>query len=264
MDGSRIILAAHRGEKKHHPENTMVAFKEAHRLGIEMIETDIRMTADGELVIMHDRSGLRTCGVDCIINDMTLEEVKKLDAGSTFDPKFAGEAVPTVREFLEWIAPTGMMVNWELKDYPCDVGDERAFECIDKLIAMIREFDMVKRSMLNSFSDRVLEHAVKQIGHEILIHGQGINKARRSKDDPEMDEVDLFDWCCVYPQEAGHLAIDYPEDFDYCLDHSILPCILLPDTIENYKRCIELGVRMFTTNDCEAADKVLRELGERE
>lgn len=263
MDGSRVILAAHRGEKKYHPENTMPAFKAAYEAGVEMIETDIRMTRDGELIVMHDRSALRTCGVDCILNDMTLEEVRKLDAGCVFSEEFRGTPVPTVREFLEWIAPTGMMVNWELKDYPCDVGDERAFECIDKLIALIREFDMVKRSMLNSFSDRVLEHAVKQIGHEILIHGQGINKARRSKDEPEMDEVDLFDWCCVYPQEEGHLAIDYPEDFDYCLDHSILPCILLPDTVENYKKCIDLGVRMFTSNDIATADAVLRELGER-
>ena len=263
MDGSRIILAAHRGEKKHHPENTMVAFKEAHRLGIEMIETDIRMTRDGELVIMHDRSALRTCGEDCIINDMTLEEVKKLDAGATFDEKFKGEQVPTVREFLEWIAPTGMMVNWELKDYPCDVGDERAFECIDKLIAMIREFDMVKRSMLNSFSDRVLEHAVQQIGHEILIHGQGIYNARRSKDDPDTDEADLFDWCCVYPKAQGESVLDNPEGFDYCLDHSILPCILLPDTVENYQKAIDLGVRMFTSNDIETADALLRALKRR-
>ena len=259
----RIILAAHRGDRKHFPENTMPAFEAALRMGADMIETDVHMTRDGELIIMHDRSALRTCGEDVIINDMTLEEVKRLDAGATFDAKFAGTQVPTVREFLEWIAPTGMMVNWELKDYPCDVGEERAFECADKLINLIIEFKMEKKSMLNSFSSRVLEHCVNRMGHEILIHGQGIYNARRSKDDPDTDEADLFDWCCVYPKAQGESALDNPEGFDYCLDHSILPCILLPDTVENYQKAIDLGVRMFTSNDIATADKVLRELGER-
>ena len=91
MDGSRVILAAHRGEKKYHPENTMPAFKAAYEAGVEMIETDIRMTRDGELIVMHDRSALRTCGVDCILNDMTLEEVRKLDAGCVFSEEFRGK-----------------------------------------------------------------------------------------------------------------------------------------------------------------------------
>ena len=263
MDGSRILLAAHRGEKKYHPENTMPAFIAAHEAGMDMIETDLRMTADGELIIMHDRSALRTCGEDKILNDMTLEEVKQLDAGATFDPKFAGTQVPTVREFIEWIAPTGMLVNWELKDYPCDVGEEKAFECADKLVALIREFGMEKKSMMNSFSSRVLEHIHTKYNHEFLIHGQGIYKCRRSKDDPEIPEEEFFDWCCCYPEEAGQSVLDYPDSFKFCDEHGILTCLLLPDDVKHYQKALDLGCKMFTSNDIAAADAVMRQLGVR-
>ena len=79
MNGSRIILAAHRGDRFNYPENTMPAFESAVSLGVDMIETDVRMSKDGELVLMHDRSTLRTTGVDKNIDEMLLSEIKKLD-----------------------------------------------------------------------------------------------------------------------------------------------------------------------------------------
>ena len=64
MDGTRIILAAHRGDKKRYPENTLPAFEAALRFGVDMIETDVHMTRDGHLIIMHDRNLKRTAGYD--------------------------------------------------------------------------------------------------------------------------------------------------------------------------------------------------------
>jgi len=263
MDGKRIILAAHKGDNKNHPENTMAAFRAALDAGVDMIETDIRTTRDGVLVLMHDRTALRTAGVDREISEMTLEEVKQLDAGATFSPAFAGEKVPTVREFMEWIKPTNLMINWELKDFPKNVGDERAFESADKLVAMIREFGLEKRSMLNSFSDRVLEHLYHTVGHEFPLHGEGIYKCKRTLDDAQVAEEELFDWSCMYPEEEGKLCIDYKENFDYCLEHGVIPCVCIPDTLENYKKAIEYGCKMFTSNDIYEGDKVLRQLGVR-
>lgn len=263
MDGSSVILAAHRGEKKHHPENTMPAFIAAYEAGADMIETDIRMTRDGELILMHDASALRTCGVDAKLNDMTLDDVRQLDAGAVFDERFRGTRVPTVREFLRWVESTGMMVNWELKDYPCDVGEVRAFACADQLIGLIRECRMEKRSMLNSFSNRVLEYCFQKAGHDMPLHGQGIFNCRRSKDEAAIPETELFDWCCLYPKASGESVLNNPEAFDFCRDHGILPCIVLPDTMEAYRTALEWGVRMFTSNDILSADQVLRKLGVR-
>lgn len=259
----KIILAAHRGDRKNYPENTMAAFRAAADFGVDMIETDLHMTADGELVIMHDRSALRTAGVDRNLDEMTLAEVKALDAGALFGPQFAGERVPTVREFLAFVRETPLTVNWELKDYPDLVGDAHAFAAADRLTELIEEYGMEDRSMLNSFSDRVLEHIAGRVGHRFPIHGQGIYRCRCTNDEPMLPEEELFDWCCMYPETEDGNPVDFPDSFRYCTERGIRPCVCIPDTEENYRKALELGCRMFTSNDIYAADAVLRRLGVR-
>lgn len=263
MNGNRVILAAHRGEKKYHPENTMPAFKAALAAGVDMIETDIHMTADGELIIMHDRSAKRTAGVERFVTDMTLAEVKALDAGSWMGEEFRGTRVLTVREFLEWIRPTNLLVNWELKDYPGEVGEEIAFGCADKLVASIREYGMERRSMVNSFSNRVMEHICRRWGHEFPIHGQGILHCRRTKDEAEMAEEELFDWCCLYPNEAGKSPVEFKENFDHCFENGVIPCVCIPDREDTYRLALEYGCKMFTSNDIYTGAEVLKTLGAR-
>ncbi len=265
MDRHRILLAAHRGDRKNCPENTLPAFKAALRLGCDMIETDLHMTADGELILMHDRNTRRTTGVDAFITDMTLAEIRTLDAGSLFSSAFAGERVPTVRELMELIQDTDMMVNWELKDYPGEVGEEHAFTCADQLIALIEEYGLGYRSMLNSFSDRVLEHICLTHGHRYPLHGQGIHHCPRTVDHAAMLEEKLYDWCCMYANDrtGGFNCLSSLENFAYCIDRGIKPCVCIPDNEENYRIAIQNGCRMFTSNDIYAGDAVLRSLGER-
>lgn len=258
-----VILAAHRGDKKRYPENTMPAFLAAIRAGVDMIETDIHMTADGVLVLIHDTSTLRTTGREGNINDMTLDEVRLLDAGACFSPEFTGTRIPTIEEFIELIKPYGIRVNWELKDYPSVVGDERAFSTADRLVAIIREHGLAERSMINAFSDRLLEYIHTKYKGEFCMHGQGIGACARSKDEPTIPREQIYDWCCLYPNERGGAPIDNPENFAYCTEHGILPCVCVPDEMDNYKRYIDLGCRMFTSNDIYEADKILRALGVR-
>ena len=263
MDGTRVILAAHRGDRKFFPENTMPAFEAANRAGVDMIETDIRMTADGELIIIHDRSGLRTTGVDRSVNEMTLAEVKELDAGHLFSEEFIGTRIPTVREFLEWVSKTKLLVNWELKDYPSEVGEERAFACVDQLIAMIEEYGMEKRSMVNSFSNRVLKYIWQRQGHRFPIHGQGIYHCLRHTEQEDVSDTELFDWCCLWSNERTGRPLDNPENFEYCLQNGVIPCLCIPDIAENYEKALQLGCKMFTSNDIHTADQILRSLGVR-
>ena len=256
MDGKRVILAAHRGDRAGCPENTMAAFRSALEFGCDMIETDIRMTKDGELVLIHDRSTLRTTGVDLMVDELTLEELQALDAGN-------GERVPTVREFCELIKDTDMLVNWEFKIYPADFSDEYAFGVVDKMLDIVEEFGLEKRSMMNSFSARVIEYICKKAPGKFPIHGQGIGICRRSKDEAEMPEEEMFDWCCLYGIEKGQIALECPEVFDLCNKNGIIPCICITDDYDNYKLAIELGCKMFTTNDMVKADEILRALGVR-
>lgn len=94
------IPVAHRGLLRHAPENTLPAFAACLELGIGF-ELDVRTTKDGHLVVLHDDSVVRTTnGPNRSIRDLTLEEVRQLDAGSWFDQAFAGVRVPTLEETL--------------------------------------------------------------------------------------------------------------------------------------------------------------------
>ena len=261
--GGKIILAAHRGDRLKYPENTMPAFLSAYRNGVDMIETDVHMTRDGELVILHDRNAKRTAEMDRNVDEMTLAEVRELDAGAWFGKDFVGTRIPTAVEFLEWVRDTNLTVNWELKDYPHQVGDAHAFAAADRLIALIEEYGMGERSMLNSFSARVLEHIKNTVGDRYPLHGQGIDRAPKSVDQAETAHERLFNWVCLYGEERGHLPIEYEAGFSYCRSHGLIPCVCIPDTKEAYAKAIAMGSRMFTSNNIYEADRILRELGVR-
>jgi len=97
------LVVAHRGLLRHAPENTLANFRACLelRLGFEF---DVEKTKDGHLVCIHDDTVDRTTDGSGKVSDMTLDEIRKFDAGTWFDSKFAGEQVPTVEEVLELVA----------------------------------------------------------------------------------------------------------------------------------------------------------------
>ena len=94
-------VIAHRGASAYAPENTLAAFQLAIDQGADWFELDCYLSKDGEVIVIHDPTVDRTTDGTGAIADMTLEELKQLDAGSWFDPKFAGERLPTLDESLE-------------------------------------------------------------------------------------------------------------------------------------------------------------------
>ncbi|MDX1364711.1 MAG: glycerophosphodiester phosphodiesterase family protein [Arenibacter latericius] len=110
-------ICAHRGASETHPENTLAAFEEAIRLGAQMIEFDVQLTKDKVLVIMHDETVNRTTNGWGRVGNLTLKEIKHLDAGKWKSEEFEGEKVPTLKEVLH-IMPKDIWLNIHLK------GDE--------------------------------------------------------------------------------------------------------------------------------------------
>jgi glycerophosphoryl diester phosphodiesterase len=94
----------HRGAAGYCPENTFASFKKAIDLGAEYLEIDIQMTKDGELVVIHDPTVNRTTNGKGRVRDLSLAEIQALDAGSWFNPIFAGEKIPSFSEFLDVFA----------------------------------------------------------------------------------------------------------------------------------------------------------------
>jgi len=94
------LVLAHRGASAYAPENTLAAFDLALQMGTPAFETDVRATADGHLVLLHDESVDRTTDGYGLVSRLTLAQVKALDAGSWFGPRFAGQRIPTLAELL--------------------------------------------------------------------------------------------------------------------------------------------------------------------
>ncbi len=98
----QVVVISHRGEHLHHPENTIAAYQAAVDAGADFFETDVRTSSDGKLVIMHnDTVDARTNGTGAV-KDMTLEQIRTLDAGIKFGAEFAGTKVPTFDEVLDF------------------------------------------------------------------------------------------------------------------------------------------------------------------
>ncbi len=92
---------AHRGASDKFPENTLIAFEEALAQGADALECDVHLSADGEVVVIHDETVDRTTDGTGAVAEMTLEVLRRLDAGSWKHSRFAGQRIPTLAEVVE-------------------------------------------------------------------------------------------------------------------------------------------------------------------
>ncbi|MEU1719976.1 glycerophosphodiester phosphodiesterase family protein [Nonomuraea sp. NPDC005692] len=119
-----VVNVAHRGASAYAPENTVAAFQLAARQGADMFELDVQETKDHELVLMHDTTLVRTTDAERVlpglapwrVRDLTLAQIRRLDAGSWFDREYTGERVPTLQEALRAMAGSGAGMLLEVKE----------------------------------------------------------------------------------------------------------------------------------------------------
>ncbi len=166
---------AHRGGAKRFPENTVFAFREALALGVTHIETDVRCTRDGAIVCIHDAKVDRTTNGSGKVRDMTLAELKTLDAGYRFTPdggrtfpyRGRGITVPTLEEAL---AIEGARLNLEIKP-----GEGALIPSLHALIAKRRLHDRV---LVASADDRLVQ-AFRETSRATVVTSAGRNEIFR-------------------------------------------------------------------------------------
>jgi glycerophosphoryl diester phosphodiesterase len=144
-------IIAHRGASAHAPENTLAAFQLALRQQADGIEMDTMLTADGHIVVFHDRTVNRTTAGSGLVKEKSLAELRELDAGSHFDIAFRGEPIPILEEVFEMLG-TQIFINIELSNYysPFDALPE-------KVAALVRRFGMGPRILFSSFNPVALK-----------------------------------------------------------------------------------------------------------
>jgi len=147
QEGTRVI--AHRGFSGAAPENTIAAVRAAIAIKADMVEIDVTLTSDGHIVVIHDETLDRTTNGSGEIFQFTLAELRELDAGSWFDPGFAGEPIPTLDDVLDEVEGR-ILLNVEIKSEAVDRG------VVEKVAATIREHGMIDEVVISSFSPTAL------------------------------------------------------------------------------------------------------------
>ncbi len=131
-----VTIIAHRGAAGKAPENTLASVRQAIKDGTDWIEIDVQETVDGKVVVIHDSDFMKLAGVNLKVWDGTLEQLKAIDIGSWFDPKFSAERVPTLIEVLDE-ARGKARVMIELKYY----GHDQQLE--QRVVDIVEQADMV-------------------------------------------------------------------------------------------------------------------------
>jgi glycerophosphoryl diester phosphodiesterase len=222
-----MFIIAHRGASGYAPENTLASINLAIEMGCDAIEFDVQLTSDEQLVVCHDFTVDRTTNGLGEIKNLTLVDIKKLDAGSWFSEKFAGEQIPTLEEVLN-LVPNDLFLHIEIKKTSTD---DRNIE--KKLNDYLIKYNRISSSLISSFCHSSVRE-LKRYNSQVSI-GMAV-------------EADLIE------------PIKYIENNDLLL-YSFHPCYdyVSPNMIKQFHEH-NIKINCWTVNDKEVAI-ALKEMG---
>ncbi len=150
-----MLKIAHRGVSGLAPENTRAAFKKAIDCGMDMIELDLQMSKDGHFVICHDFNLERIAGVDALVSELKLSELKDLDIGSWYDETFFKERMMTLEEVIK-LTKNKIKLNLEYK-----IPIPNYKETVARLIDLLVKFGVEEEVLISSFNHNVIKYLKK-------------------------------------------------------------------------------------------------------
>jgi len=142
---SQPVIFAHRGACALAPENTLPSFELAVEHKADAIELDVKLSKDGVVMVIHDQTVDRTTGGRGKVNELTLAELKKLDAGKFFNKKYAGIQIPTLEEVFASVGQK-VIVNVELTNYKSTRD-----QLVEQVIRVVKRHQMEDRVLFSSF-----------------------------------------------------------------------------------------------------------------
>ncbi|MEU6675299.1 glycerophosphodiester phosphodiesterase family protein [Streptomyces sp. NPDC059900] len=156
----RPLVVAHRGASAYAPENTFAAIDKAADMGFRWVENDVQRTKDGELVIMHDDTLKRTTDVEerfpdrapWKVADFTAKEIATLDAGSWFSPKYAGQRVPTLKQYMNRVSRNHQSLVFEFKKPELYPGIEKQGLAVLRKTGWLDRHHVKSKLVIQSFS----------------------------------------------------------------------------------------------------------------
>lgn len=232
-----IVVEGHRGYAAAYPENTMISYKAGMELGVDAIEFDVWLTSDKVPVLMHDGNALRTCGVNKHVRDMTLEEVKKLEAAYTakFGDKYVGLGkdveVPTLEELLIYCREhhPNIKLGVEIKEY--------TEENCDLTVALLKKYGFFDTCYFYAFNGRVIKYLKTKYDGRTMGYP-----------DFQMMEFDADSYS--YYKEIGlAMNIVKSEILPIYIEKALPIHMFCADNEADAQLCIDRGADLITAND---------------
>ncbi len=137
----------HRGFSGKYPENTMLAFQKAYEAGADGVELDVQLTKDGEVVVIHDETVDRTTDGTGCVRDLTLEQIRSLDASYIYRGKIPKVQIPTFEEFCEWVKDKDLITNIEMK-----TGVFEYLGIEEKVLELLLKYKLENKVIISSFN----------------------------------------------------------------------------------------------------------------
>ncbi len=244
--GKGPSISAHRGFSTRAPENTLPALEAARAAGADIAEIDVMLTKNGVLVLMHDDTVDRTTTGHGPVGDMTLAEVQMLDAGSWFNPAFAGTRVPTLDEVLAWSAGR-LGIRLEMKNCP-----DRDPAFIDAVIATIDRHDAAHFVIPAGFDHPSVGEVARRRPDwmvEIIMNcrlSDVVHAAQAAGSRLVSLEPEFADAYAVVAMHAAGIAV--------------LTTVL---SIEQGRKLFDMGIDVFEADDVDMAVAALKAVGAR-
>jgi len=240
-----IAVHGHRGEPRIAPENTAESIKLAFDLGSQMIETDVNITKEGQLVVMHDRRELKKVwGIDKPVEDLTLEDLKnsKLAHPENYDPKYANAKIPTFDELLK-VIPKDKRFELEIKVY----GEGFARKVVE---ALKRAGLTEKNVLITCFRPEVTADFKRQFPQFETMHICGIGKGKDGKPTKTPEQI----IAATRQGKAGEVAIGGYKNIDRAFvkkiqDAGIKVAVWQVENLDDLDYAVQLGATRVCSNN---------------
>lgn len=249
-----VYVAGHRGYPDKYPENTLISYKAAIEAGVDMVEIDIRMTAEGELILLHDATVDRTTDGSGPVMEKTLEQMLALDAGLWKGEEFRRTRIPTFLEFLEMTQHhPQMLYNIEIKEYPRDGNEERAFRTADLVVAQLEQYGLTERCVINIFDATLLQYIHERYDGKHRLHGYYPPSFLHVTEKNQDPYTYLY---CACPFSKGG------EAYDYLRSRGVQPWAgAWVKDAESLREALSYQTPLITCNDPETVLALLRNMG---
>jgi glycerophosphoryl diester phosphodiesterase len=234
----RPLIIAHRGYRSRFPENTLVSFEAALDAEAQMIELDVMLSRDRKVVVIHDATVDRTTNGHGPVSGYTIEELKALDAGSWFQPRFANERIPTLEQVLDHVKERAM-INIEIKASAYEA--QQPADAIEwQVVDLVRRNNIQASVLISSFEWKFLDHIVTMEGAPAV--------ALLSRHPADRDNVELCTRLKAFSWHPNCRELRC-EQVKAMHDSGIHVFPYNVDTLEEYQTAMEMDVDGVITSD---------------